>query len=330
MPRRRPPVLPPHRLRSRLAGWLRWVAEALEPAPPGLDLTGAPEFWAERVREANRQARAEKHAPWVLRWRWSTRPVRDNSQFSGHGDPSQTWPETQSASQQTTAGPGRHRRSMPGIAIPPVNEQDADGRSEAGRRRYLGVPLVRPRPTARPGPTGDELRQAAPVAAQAARPPDKSQARNSALPLLPKPATRPGPPGDERRQAAPVTAQAARPPNESQARNTTSPLRPKPAAWPRPPDDERLLDPTESRPPSNHIGVDFPPMVPPTQSPLAAALPGLRDPTSRLLEHVPGPAVLPGTLWPELPVRPAGVPTRQDSTLALLRYQRLAAEQAAT
>lgn len=260
MPRRRPPVLPQHRLRSRLAGWLRWVAEALEPAPPGLDLTGAPEFWAERVRAANRQARAHRRAPWVLAWRRGTRPVRDNSQFGGHGDTSQTRHDTQSASQQTTAVPGReaqpaqHRRSMPGIAVPPGDERDTDRRSEAGRRRHVGVPLVRPRSTARPGPTGDERRQAAPVTTRAARPPDESQTRNATPLLRPQPAARPGPPGDER----------------------------------------------------------------------------LREPTSHQLAHLPAPAVLPGTLWPELPVRPAVVPSRPDSTLALLRYQRLAAEQAAT
>jgi len=301
MPRRRPPVLPQHRLRSRLAGWLRWVAEALEPAPPGLDLTGAPEFWAERVRAANRQARAHRRAPWVLAWRRGTRPVRDNSQFGGHGDTSQTRHGTQSASQQTTAVPGReaqpaqHRRSMPGIAVPPGDERDTDRRSEAGRRRHLGVPLVRPRSTARPGPTGDERRNAAPVTTRAARPPDESQTRNATPLLRPQPAARPGPPGDERRQAAPVTTRAARPPDESQTRNATPLLRPQPAARPGPPGDERL-----------------------------------REPTSHQLAHLPAPAVLPGTLWPELPVRPAVVPSRPDSTLALLRYQRLAAEQAAT
>ena len=60
MPQQPPPPPPrPPRWRNRVAGWLRGVAQSLDPDPFGLDLSEAPDVWADHVRAAARRATPE-------------------------------------------------------------------------------------------------------------------------------------------------------------------------------------------------------------------------------------------------------------------------------
>lgn len=323
MPRqqRHPPLPRPRRWRNRLARWLRGVAETLDPAPFGLDLSDAPEVWADHVRAAARRAGRTSRPP--LRWRWSARRPRTEAGSRRTDVPTPTEPPR----------PDQDLAAFPPEVTPPPTPP-----AETSRRPppFRSGPLVRPRPPRSPG-TDD--REPAP-ARRPNRPepepdrrgplvrPRRDRGPAAAAPLWPTPGT-PRTPGPPLGAAAGYPTPAGRPTvspslpaaRQPERRGDGRPVR-------RPPDD---ISPPAERPESFLPWESGPPRPDPAGNQPAAAPP---NPAAWRITptppYLPAAAVLPDGLWPQLPApRPAASPS-VPVALTLLRQQRLDAEQGAT
>ncbi len=329
------------RWRSRLAGWLRGVAEVVDPDPDGLDLTGAPDFWAEHVRAAARRARKEGRAFRMRRWGADQqadpgavlphphggeragspeRPGSGVSRATEAARPAVTRPERQPA----PANPDPpHRRPGP-TPSPPSGER---------RDRTLVPPVVRPRPPRTAPPPAEAAKAGAqrPTTGPGSPHADAPLVRPRATPR--RVAAEPPPPTPEvpatPRPAAAVTVPGW--PESSQVPHDG--VRPDGSDWLRTPSLLPAADATGTWP-------DRPSPLPSAQrtpQPIHVLPSGLNDNDAATVAaaretgtHQLEPATLPESLWPELPVRPTATPIAPDPAPIMVRRERLAAEQAAT
>ncbi len=346
MPRqqRHPPLPRPRRWRDRLARWLRGVAETLDPAPFGLDLTSAPEVWADHVRAAARRAGRTARPP--LRWRRSPMAAQPGTTGDGSGatGDGSWWSQSTGPSllrrAQGEPGPRPVDRRSParGFAAPtepPPDEKGprlapglASGQAEGPRRPSWSRrgPLVRPRT-----PQTD-ARDPAPERWPRPRP-DRPLVRPRRDPASPT--------------AAPLRPPSAKPWTTDSPSDVATPAAPvvPPAAVPRLPAGRRERD----RPPTEHLSPladRFPDAVrsesgggPNGGSPGATRnrprwpLPSPTTGRWRITPtppYLPTAAVLPDGLWPDLPAPRPAAAAAVPVALTLLRQQRLDAEQGAT
>ena len=345
MPRQHPRVLPRPLWRSRVAGWLRGFAESLDPAPDGLDLTGAPDFWAEHVRAAARHARKNGRVFRMRRWgmeRTGASAAHPEAVVDGRSRPPE--PPVSGATRATVLPVPRTVGSSDDAT---VGEHDSPHRGPE-------TPAAHPsRAGERPAPAGGAVRPLV-------RP------RHAKLPNAPSPALQ-----------APARSEPAVPAPVSSGRGDPPLVRPRHPAASLPAALERLSSAVPTHPTRSDATPGWPRLVPvPSQAPppttpdwfttrevVAAGPVGgwpVHPVPARPREAVPpiaparltGPgdgreapavaapprheplefetAVLPESLWPELPIRRPPVPAMPDPTPLLLRRERLAAEQAAT
>lgn len=348
MPRQHPRVLPRPPWRSRLAGWLRGFAESLDPAPDGLDLTGAPDFWAEHVRAAARSARKNGRVFRMRRWGVGERPGPGAPHAEGRGDERSRPPGPHASGARSTPAPPTAARIVSDPVVPDSGHPGAEaatgypppaGQWQDPAAARADRPLVRPRhatprsarqpvssapahpESAVPGPGSGRVGppMVRPRNPAASRPAAVAPPPLTTAPTPPRTTTPPGP-GD----AAPPwprLAPSAVPPPHPGTQDWFSPPDVAPAdvasGWP----DRPALTPRPEAPPSARVRVTEPGEGRDAQR---VAVPRWREPRQ------PEPAVLPESLWPDLPVRRPPAPVMPDPAPGLLRRERLSAEQAAT
>ena len=344
MPRQHPRVLPRPPWRSRLAGWLRGFAESLDPAPDGLDLTGAPDFWAEHVRAAARRARKNGREFRMRRWGVGERP--GPAQVGApHGDEpadARSRPEPVGSRATGEPNPPKGARTVgdPGLSGPSSTqanpETPAQPRAHAGEHPDTAGgsagPLVRPRhphpqrPSVQPppsAPAGTRVEPAAPDHRTDRRDPPLVRPRNPAASrqpaVEPRPATLPRTVGGDSSLTWPALPPVPAPLPRANPQEWFSPREPTPTPatddWPA-----RRVPASREEPRTSRVRVGVPGEA--REAP-ALAVPQHEPPQ-------PDRAVLPESLWPELPARRPPVPVMPDPAPLLIRRERLAAEQAAT
>ena len=288
------PQRPRHPWRSRLAGLLRGAAEAIDPAPAGLDLDGAPAFWAERVRADARQAkrRGEEFSP----VRWS---MDESAPRAAAPRPAEVPPRTA----PRAATPGAAAAPPP----PPMAAPKEPKVTPAGEPVHSGS-----RTQALPAP----VRPSSAPSVGRAEPPESTR------PTLLPPRTPPRTPPRAGAPDVPLVRPRAR-----KAASEEGPSRGEVSRETR-----RGGSTVETKPPAVRPIPRPAPQPGPRVNPLVQAeVPEATRPLVPGPVHtVWPPPVLPEALWPALPLRPDARPAALDPTVTLLRRARLANEQAAT
>jgi hypothetical protein len=359
MPRQHPRVLPRPPWRSRLAGWLRGFAESLDPAPDGLDLTGAPDFWAEHVRAAARRARKNGRVFRMRRWGVGESSGPDTAHVEPHhfdapgeqrSRPSEppgfgsSGAPARSTGAHTFGDPlaprrgSGHRRQETPIApqAHPAEQQPGPAERAVGplvRPRHPQPPTT-PRATSR-APGRPESKTPQPGSGRGDPPlvRPRSPATRLKVPVEPLPSATPTPPlaGDatpDRPGSVTLPRSNAQdwfsPPDvvPSDAQDWFSPPDVVPSdavsGWPA----RTMQEPRREPPPAPSARVRL------TESGEGLRTPTVTVPRGRDLQLES--AVLPESLWPELPARRPVPPVMPDPAPILIRRERLAAEQAAT
>ena len=374
MPPQHPSVHPRPRWRDRLAGWLRGVADAIDPKPFGLDLDGAPEAWAEHVRAAARRSGGRPADRWG---RWSLRrlraaargPAPDGARASA-ADDDRSARRTRMTTREPTPSVRSHPtpeaaeaaggRMGPLVRPRPTPVVDAaDGRRPPGHGARDEGPLVRPRSSTLPGRTrGEDGPRPDALPARTLKIPGRTRGEDGPRPDALPPRTHEFPArarDDDRPRADALPARSLRIParardeggSESDAAGSRLDARhPSRRAIPARTrqDDGSEFDGHVGSP----FGADGSRLDALHRSPSELQRrardddrsefegePGAPERTadwriSELPPYLPNTAVLPGSLWPALPARPPAVPVPAYPALALLRRERLQAEQGAT
>lgn len=359
MPPQHPSVHQRPRWRNRLAGWLRGLAEVIDPKPFGLDLDGAPEAWAEHVRAAARRAgmdaRARRQRHWSLlgrRMRPAASPdlprssetvdperlgARAGARASAARVADARHPSAQQAGNEgTRTGPlVRPRRARTAEPVAQRGEATPAPRAAAGGRSAGGggpEPTVRPRsggprssaevPAARPEPAGDRFGVNALATGDHRGSQERVVARPSVgwiglgQPEAPRGRVETGHPGrtpDDARVGLGGSGVAEFPERTRDYDETT-------LAGRRAPKSGGAESGGAESGGAESRGAES----------------GARQERagqwriSQVPPYLPDAAVLPDSLWPELPSRPPAAPVPAYPVLALLRRERLQAEQGAT
>lgn len=359
MPRQHPRVLRQPPWRSRLAGWLRGFAETLDPAPEGLVLDGAPDFWAERVRAAARRAGREGRTYRMRRWRFGDAEAPSASAAAPSGSapaPSRDTVAPRAPAPGHPVGPApvrdtgdtRDTRDTRSVPEPP---RPAGPPRARGPHRHTGEPAAPLRPGSEEGAAPAAREPAAPVVRprredagvwvrpRGLRRPDPpapavpvAQRPSQAAPAAPEPGAGFAPLVRPRSSAAPAVRPDARrtagPPEVGRRPGDAAPLRESGTGSVAPQDlpglPEQAAEPVRPRVwPSPEVAEQ-----PASDATPLAVPPPVRPGPGQSVPDLPG--VLPEHLWPPLPTRRAPAPVVPDPVPALERRVRLTAEQAAT
>lgn len=335
--------MPPRPWRSRLGRLLRTLAESVDPAPAGLDLTGVPEVWADRVRAAARSrglgwvgTRGREESPPVTPTRTPRRALSpwvglDRLRARARGDaPRAATPLPGGAPGLPGGRAAGPRPDPPARRTPLVAPRLASGGLPPKRLATVrrGVPTAAADPGGKDADAAQTRRPGPLVRPVAARGPEESARRATRAERAEPPATAFVPD----RPAEPPPRPAERAPSDGPTRHRLFEPRPEePRPSPEPPRSPALAPGPPAPAPSPPDSASRPPeftVRPPKPAPRPESV-ALRPSPIATPPGVPAPPTQ--ALWPDLPTR-APVPTFAAPPLepALRRLTRLATEQGAT